>query len=306
MRINEDLTETVTKASGGNFFDALKLPHLFFDGALGTQLQDAGLPAGASPDTWNITHPDVVRGIHTAYLESGADVVTTNTFGSTAPRQKHGVYKPAELAAAGVRLVKEAVAAFGLPRYIALDIGPLGEFIEPMGDLTEEDAVELFREPIEAGVAEGADCILIETMIDLTEALCAVRAAKKYGGGHPVVCTLSYDPNGRLMTGAPLETVVSTLEEAGVDALGCNCGVGPEQLVALMPRFIACAHVPLVMQPNAGLPEYRDGRTLYLVGAEAFAAQMKLLADGGIWGLGGCCGTTPAHIAALIGAVETA
>lgn len=287
-----------------HFKETFKQPHLVFDGALGTQLQDAGLPAGTSPDTWNISHPDVVRGIHTAYLEAGAQVVTTNTFGSTAPRQKHGPYQPAELAAAGVRLTKDAVAAFGRPRFIALDIGPLGAFIEPMGDLSEDDAVELFREPIEAGVAEGADCILIETMIDLTEALCAVRAAKQYGGGLPVLCTLSYDPNGRLMTGAPLESVVAGLEEAGVDALGCNCGVGPEQLVALLPRFTACAHVPLVMQPNAGLPEYRDGKTLYLVGDEAFAAQMKLLADGGIWGLGGCCGTTPKHIATLVQAVS--
>jgi 5-methyltetrahydrofolate--homocysteine methyltransferase len=285
------------------FYDTFQQPHLIFDGAMGTQLQQAGLTGGASPDVWNITHADIVRGIHAAYLEAGAMVASANTFGCNAPRQKHGAYKPAELAAAGVRIAREAIEAFGKPRFVALDVGPLGEFIEPLGDLTEEEAVALFREPIEAGVDAGADCILIETMCDLTEALCAVRAAKTYGGGLPVICSLSYDPNGRLMTGVTLESVVSALEEADVDALGCNCGVGPEQLVSLLPRFRAAAHVPLIMQPNAGLPEYRDGETVYLVGADAFAAQMKLLADGGVWGLGGCCGTTPAHIESLIAAV---
>lgn len=282
------------------FTDRLKQPHLFFDGAMGTQLQQAGLPAGASPDEWNLTHPGAVLAIHKAYLEAGADVITTNTFGSNAPRQKHSSLNPAELAAAGVKLAKQASADFGVERFVAFDVGPLGEFIEPMGDLTEAEAEAFFCEPIEAGAAERPDCILIETMCDLTEALCAVRAAKACGGGLPVLCTLSYDPKGRLMTGAALEDVVAALEEAGVSALGCNCGVGPEQLVALLPRFAACAHVPLVMQPNAGLPEYRDGQTMYLVGAEAFAAQMQRLFDGGVWGLGGCCGTTPAHIRAMI------
>lgn len=283
--------------------DLFLQPHAVFDGAMGTLLLEAGLPAGASPDSWNITHPDVICAIHKAYLEAGAEVIITNTFGSNTPRQKRGSYTPSELAEAGVRLAKQAVAAFGQTRYVALDIGPLGEFIEPLGDLTEDEAIALFSEPIQAGVAAGADCILIETMCDLTEALCAVAAAKQYGGGLPVICTLSYDPNGRLMTGVQLEKVVAALEEAGVDALGCNCGVGPAQLVDLLPRFAASAHVPLVMQPNAGLPEFRDGQTVYLVDPQEYAALMKILSDGGVWGLGGCCGTTPAHIKALIEAI---
>ncbi len=280
-----------------SFSDAFLSTHLIFDGGMGTMLLSAGLPAGASPDVWNITNPDAVRAVHAAYLASGADVITTNTFGSTAPRQKRGTYAPAKLATAGVRLVREAIAASGRPAYAALDIGPLGEFLEPLGDLTEEAALDFFRAPIEAGAAAGADCILIETMSALDEALACVKAAKAFGGGLPVICTLTYSPAGRLMTGEPIETVVAALEEAGVDALGCNCGVGPEQLVALLPRFSACAAKPLVMQPNAGLPEYRDGQTVYLVGPEAFAQQMRSLSDGGVWGLGGCCGTTPEHIA---------
>ena len=280
-----------------SFFDAFSQKHLVFDGGMGTMLQAAGLSAGASPDVWNITNPDAVRAIHAAYLAAGADVITSNTFGSTQPRQKRGAYKPAELASAGVRLVKEAISASGKTAYAALDVGPLGEFLEPLGDLTEEEATAYFREEIEAGVAAGADCILIETMSALDEALVCVKAAKEFGAGLPVLCTLTYSPAGRLMNGETIETVVAALEEAGVDALGCNCGVGPEQLVSLLPRFTACTTKPLIMQPNAGLPEYRDGQTVYLVGAEAFAGEMAKLAQGGVWGLGGCCGTTPEHIA---------
>ena len=282
-----------------SFFDSFSKKHLVFDGGMGTMLLASGLPAGASPDAWNITNPDAVRAVHAAYLAAGADVITSNTFGSTVPRQKHGSYKPAELAAAGVRLVKEAIQASGKTAYAALDIGPLGEFLEPLGDLTEEEALDYFREPIEAGVSAGADCILIETMSALDEALVCVKAAKAYGSGLPILCTLTYSPAGHLMTGEPVETVVAALEEAGVSAHGCNCGVGPEQLVALLPRFTACATKPLIMQPNAGLPEYQDGQTVYLVGPEAFANEMRLLASGGVWGIGGCCGTTPEHIALL-------
>jgi 5-methyltetrahydrofolate--homocysteine methyltransferase len=278
------------------FSDAFLKKHLVFDGGMGTMLQAAGLPAGASPDVWNITNPEAVRAVHAAYLAAGANVITSNTFGSTTPRLKRIPHKPAELAAAGVRIVKDAIAASGKDAFAALDIGPLGEFLEPLGDLTEEEALEYFREEIEAGAAAGADCILIETMSALDEALVCVKAAKLYGAGLPVLCTLTYSPAGRLMTGETIESVVAALEEAGVDALGCNCGVGPEQLVALLPRFTACATKPLIMQPNAGLPEYKDGQTVYLVGPEAFAAEMQKLAQGGVWGLGGCCGTTPEHI----------
>ena len=281
------------------FFDTFSKNHIVIDGGMGTMLYSAGLPAGASPDVWNITNPDAVRAVHAAYLAAGADVITTNTFGCTKPRQKRGAYQPAELAAAGVRLVKEAIAASGKAAYCALDVGPLGEFLEPLGDLTEEEATEYFREEIEAGVVAGADCILIETMSALDEALVCVQAAKTFGAGLPVLCTLTYSPAGRLMTGEPIETVVAALEEAGVDAIGCNCGVGPEQLVALLPRFTACATKPLVMQPNAGLPEYHDGQTVYLVGPDAFAHEMQKLSDGGVWALGGCCGTTPEHTVRL-------
>ena len=281
------------------FSDAFSTKHLVFDGGMGTMLQGAGLPAGATPDEWNVTHPDEVRAVHAAYLAAGADVITSNTFGSTKPRLKRSTFQPAELAASGVRLVKEAIAQSGKVAFAALDVGPLGEFLEPLGDLTEEEALAYFREEIEAGVSAGADLILIETMGALDEALVAVSAAKTYGAGLPVLCTLTYSPTGRLMTGETIETVIDALEQAGVDAYGCNCGVGPEQLVSLLPRFTARATKKLLMQPNAGLPEYRDGQTVYLVGADAFSLEMQQLAEGGVWGLGGCCGTTPEHISRL-------
>ncbi len=281
------------------FSEAFSKKHLVFDGGLGTMLLATGLPAGTSPDHWNILNPDAVRAVHAAYLTAGADVITANTFGSNAARQKRGGYKPADLVAAGMQLVKDAISASGRKAYAALDVGPLGEFLEPLGDLTAEEAEAYFREPIEAGVSAGAECILIETMGALDEALACVRAAKAYGAGLPVLCTLTYDANGRIMTGEPVETVVASLEEAGVDALGSNCGAGPEQFVSLLPRFAACAHKPLVMQPNAGLPEYRDGQTVYNCGPDAFEQQMRLLASGGVWGVGGCCGTTPEHIARI-------
>ncbi len=281
------------------FSEAFLKEHILFDGGLGTMLLAAGLPAGTPPDQWNIENPDAVRAVHAAYLAAGAEVISANTFGSTAPRLKRNSYRPAALAAAGVRLVREAIEASGRRAYTALDIGPLGEFLEPLGDLTEDEALAYFREPLEAGVAAGADLILIETMAALDEALVCVRAAKTYGGGLPVLCSLTYDANGRILTGEPLESVISALEDAGVDALGCNCGVGPDQLVTLLPRFLACATRPLIMQPNAGLPVYRDGKTVYPCGPEAFAAEMRKLAEGGVWGIGGCCGTTPAHISLL-------
>lgn len=281
------------------FSETFAKEHILFDGGLGTMLLAAGLPAGTSPDQWNMTNPDAVLAVHAAYLAAGAQVISANTFGSNAPRQKRGSYKPAELTAAGVRLARKAVADSGRNAFVALDIGPLGEFLEPLGDLTEDDALAFFREPIEAGAAAGADLILIETMAALDEALVCVRAAKTFGSGLPVLCLLTYDAKGHILTGEPLETVVAALEEAGVDALGCNCGVGPEQLIALLPRFLACAHKPLIMQPNAGLPEYRDGKTAYPCDPQAFAREMRTLAEGGVWGIGGCCGTTPEHIALL-------
>ncbi len=277
----------------------LENPHLLADGGMGTMLQEAGLPAGYPPDAWNIERADAVRRVHDAYVAAGAQMLTTNTFGSNALRLKHAGHSAAETAAAGVRIARGAADAAGRPCYVALDVGPLGVFLEPYDDMTEEEATELFGESIRAGAGMGADCILVETMGAVNEARAAVTAGKRYGEGLPVFCTLSFSAQGRLMTGEDVETVVAALTEAGADGIGCNCGVGPDALIELMPRFTACAKLPLLMSPNAGLPVYRDGRTCYDVTPEAFAEDMARLKALGAWSIGGCCGTTPAHIRAM-------
>ena len=177
-----------------------------------------------------------------------------------------------------------------------MDVGPLGVFLEPLGDLSFEDAVELFREPVEAGAEEGADCLLIETMCDISEACAAIAACRQYGKGLPVFCTMSFTERGRLMTGAKPDAVAKALTEAGADAIGCNCGVGPDLLLDLLPVLKENTDLPLILCPNAGMPVFEDGDVVYPVGPEAFADDMKKLLDGGAWMIGGCCGTTPEYI----------
>lgn len=273
---------------------------LILDGALGTMLQSAGLPAGASPDIWNLDNPEAVAAVHRAYLSAGTNLFLSNTFSSNAERHRHDGRDAAALARAGAEIAVGVKRAADKPCYVGLDVGPLGVFIEPLGDLEEAEAEALFAAPIAAAADTGVDCIFVETMCDVTEACCAVRAAKRVGNGLPVFCTLSFDVRGRLMTGADIASTAEALAEAGADAIGCNCGVGPDALLPLLPQFLAATSLPLIMKPNAGLPVWRDGKTCYDVSPEAFAADMKKLFDGGVWALGGCCGTTPAHIAAVV------
>ena len=289
--------------NGKQVFDdmnPLREQHLFTDGGMGTMLAALGLPAGAAPDGWSIERAEAVTSLHRAYLAAGATMVLTNTFGCNALRQKKSPYAVADLARAAAQNARKAVseAAGDAQRYVALDIGPLGVFLEPLGDLEEEEAIELFGESIRAA-APLADCILIETMCDTAEAIAAIAAAKQYGGGLPVFCTLSFDARGRLLTGMEVPAAMAALEDAGADAVGCNCGVGPKQLIELLPAFRAATKLPLMMKPNAGLPAYREGKTVYDVTPEEFASDMRALYDGGVWAIGGCCGTTPAHIQAM-------
>jgi 5-methyltetrahydrofolate--homocysteine methyltransferase len=263
------------------------------DGAMGTMLQEKGMPLGIAADAWNIENPEAVCAVHAAYLAAGADMLYANSFGCNALRQKHGQYPIEALVGAALKNARRVAGV--LP--VALDIGPLGALIEPFGDLEYEEAVALFAEPIQAG--KGADCIVIETMMDLGEAEAAVRAARQYGGGLPVLCSFSLDAKGRLLTGADIPAICAAMESAGADAIGCNCGLGPEQLLSLMPVFLAHTRLPLLMKPNAGLPIVRDGVAVYDMPPARFASAMRALLDAGARMLGGCCGTSPAHIEAL-------
>lgn len=259
---------------------------------MGTMLQAAGLPVGASPDAWSIENPAAVTAVHQAYADAGAQLLLTNTFGANAVRQKNGRYAIDALVRAAVENARAVPGAL-----VALDIGPLGAFLEPLGDIEFDEAVEIFGEAIRAG--SGADCIAIETMMDIREAEAAVTAAKKYGAGLPVLCSFSFDGKGRLMTGADAAEVCAAMEKAGADAIGCNCGLGPEQLLPLLPVFSAHTRLPLIMKPNAGLPIVTNGAAVYDMPPARFAEAMRPLFDAGVWALGGCCGTTPAHIEAL-------
>lgn len=265
----------------------------FFDGSMGTMLQGMGLGAGELPELLNITDSEKVLSVHRAYAAAGSEYITTNTFGAN--RLK--IENPAEVIKAGVRLAKST------GKKVALDIGPTGKLLKPMGELDFEEAIDIFAEMINAG-KDGSDVVLIETMSDTYEIKAAVLAAKE-NCDLPVFVTMIYDEKGRLLTGADVETAVTMLEGLGVDAIGFNCGLGPAETLPLVEEIRKYTSLPIIVQPNAGLPESVNGRTVYNVSPDDFAAQMKKAAEIGVSYLGGCCGTTPEHIEKMIEACES-
>ena len=274
---------------------------LFCDGGMGTFLQERGLAGGELPERWNITHPDVMTELHESYLRAGADILNTNSFGLNSLKFPGEVE---ELMTASVELLKKARERTGRPdACIAIDIGPTGKLLEPMGDLSFDRAVELFSETIKAGEKTGGDLVLIETMSDSYEAKAAVLAAKECTD-LPVIVTTIYDEKGKLLTGGSVDAVVAMLEGLGVDALGVNCGLGPDLMFPIVKRLTEVASVPIVVNPNAGLPRTEGGRTVFDVGPDEFAAEMKKIASLGVQVMGGCCGTTPEHIRKTIEAVR--
>ena len=271
---------------------------LFFDGGMGTLLQEKGLGPGELPESWNLLHPEDVLQIHRDYVSAGADFITTNTFGANRLKMR-GAYQAAELTAAGVKLARQAADEAGRPVFVALDIGPTGKLLQPMGDLDFETAVGAFKETVRAGAEAGADCVIIETMSDISEIKAAVLAVKE-SCSLPVFVTMVFDERGRLLTGADIPAAVAMLEGLRVDALGLNCGFGPEQMLPLMDQLESCCSIPILVSPNAGLPVVVDGQTVYNVSPADFAAQMAEIVRKGAWMVGGCCGTTPDHIRAEV------
>ena len=269
---------------------------LFLDGGMGTLLQERGLKPGELPETWNLTKPEAVKEIHKAYLEAGADIIFANTFGANRLKFTNNLE---EIVVAGVQNAKTAVTECGKEALVALDIGPTGKLLKPMGTLDFEEAVSLFKEVALAGEKAGADLIVIETMSDTYELKAAVLAAKE-ATNLPVIATVIFGENEKMLTGATPEAVVALLEGLRVDAIGMNCGLGPKQMKPIFEKMAACASVPLVISPNAGLPRTEQGRTVFDVTPEEFALDMEELIGMGAWIAGGCCGTTPAHIQALV------
>ncbi|MBQ4052100.1 MAG: homocysteine S-methyltransferase family protein [Clostridia bacterium] len=267
---------------------------LYFDGGTGTVLQGMGLPAGTPPEQWNLTHPEKIVALHSAYLDAGCNVINTNTFGVNC--QKYPNYR--ELIAGAMSCAKAAVAGRDNV-YIAFDMGPTGHLLEPLGDLSFEQAVAIYAANVKLAVEFGADCILIETMNDSYETKAAVLAAKE-NSRLPVFVTNVYDGSGKLMTGADPAAMVALLEGLGVDALGLNCSLGPAQMIPLVEQLAQHTSLPLMVCPNAGLPEVRNGETVFTVTEEEFADHMVTLVEKGACILGGCCGTTPAYLEKVI------
>ncbi len=259
---------------------------VFIDGAMGTML---GETAGA-PELLCITEPERIRRIHESYIESGADIITTNTFGANRLKLAGSGCSVDEVVRSAVALAKETA---GDKAAVTLDIGPTGTLLRPMGTLPFAEAYDIFAEVVRAG--RDADMISIETMTDTYELKAAVLAAKE-NADLPILATVSIDERGRLLTGANLESVVALLEGLGVDALGLNCGLGPVQFKAFFDKLCAITSIPIALLPNAGLPEMINGETRYDLTPEAFAEHMRYFAENGARLLGGCCGTTPAHI----------
>lgn len=278
-----------------NVLEYLKENILFLDGGMGTLLQKEGLMAGEYPEKWNLSHPEVITKIHTDYFDAGSNVVSTNTFGANSLKFSGDELEEIIKAACENAKTARANSKGGKEKFIALDIGPTGRLLKPYGDFDFEDAVSVFAETVKLGVKYGVDLIYIETMNDSYETKAALLAAKE-NSSLPVFVSNAYSEDGNLMTGASPEAMVAMLEGMGADAIGANCSLGPKQLAGVVEKLLKSASVPVILKPNAGLPKSVDGKTVYDISAEDFAAAAVALIEKGVRIAGGCCGTTPEYI----------
>jgi len=281
--------------------EKLKEGILIFDGAMGTMLQSSGLKLGELPEILNITDSKIIIEIHKAYIEAGANVITTNTFGANEIKLKNSNFSVEKIIHSAVENAK--IATKNKQAYIALDIGPIGELLEPMGTLTFDEAYSIFKRQIIQGVKSGVDLILIETMTDLYEAKAAVLAAKE-NSDLPVFCTMSFESDKRTFTGCNATSMVMVLEGLGVDALGVNCSLGPKEIEPIIDEISNISKVPVMVQPNAGLPNIIKGDTIFNILPEEFAVYGAKFKEKGVKVIGGCCGTTDRHIESLVKALK--
>ena len=282
---------------------------VFFDGGYGTILQSRGLKAGELPETYNVLHPELITDIHYEYLMAGSQIIKTNTFGCNSLKfEADGEFALEKLVCAAVKNAKNAILKAGKVQgkdaYIALDLGPTGKLLEPLGDLPFEKAVSLYKEVTKIGMECGVDCVLIETMNDGYEAKAAVLGVKE-SCDLPVFVTTVYDENGKSLTGSGPKNMVALLEGLGVDAMGLNCSLGPKKMFPIVQEICENASIPVIANPNAGLPKVVEGKTVFEVSADEFAEEMMELVKAGVRVLGGCCGTTPEHIGKMISMVSS-
>jgi methionine synthase I (cobalamin-dependent) len=276
------------------------------DGAMGTMLFAAGLQFGDPPEVWNFDRPDVVRRIHRGYLDAGSRILMTNTFGANRARLgMHGLQdKVGDINRTAAILLRAEVTAAGGRALVAGDIGPTGEIMAPLGTLDPVEAVDIFAEQAAALVAGGADVLWIETMSDLAEITAAIEGVRRAAPDTPVIATMTFDTRGHTMMGVSPEQAVLALTALGVDAVGGNCGNGPEEMVPVMTRMHAAVPAALlVAKSNAGMPELVDLRAVYRTEPTAMAQQACAMHEAGARLIGGCCGSTPAHLAAMAAAL---
>ena len=270
---------------------------LIFDGAMGTMLQKEGLPIGDNPEIFGLENSDKLLKIHKKYLDAGCNVLTTNTFGCNELKVTKLGYTVEEIIDNAIKVARQAIdeSDKSKPRFVALDIGPIGEMLEPMGTLSFDRAYEIFKRQAIQGEKSGADLIIIETMMDLYEAKAAVLAVKE-NTKLPVICTMTFEENGRSFTGCLPEAMVATIEGLGVDAIGVNCSLGPKQLLPIVKRIIELVNIPVIVQANAGLPVIENNEAIYIMTAKEFFQGVKEFVDLGVSIIGGCCGTNETFI----------
>jgi 5-methyltetrahydrofolate--homocysteine methyltransferase len=277
------------------------------DGGMGTMLMELGLQFGASPELWNVEHPDRVRQVHRGYLQAGSRIILTNTFGCN--RLRLGLHnlqdRVVELSRAAAKLVRQEVEAAGSRAIVAGDIGPSGGILAPLGELEPAQAVEAFAEQAGGLIDGGVDVIWIETLSSLEETRAAVDGARRASKDIPIVATMTFDTRGRTMMGVTPEQAVQELSTWGLAAFGANCGNGPEEIVAVIQKMRAAApRATLVAKANAGVPKLENGRAVYGAGPDEMAAYAAAVADAGARIIGACCGSTPRHLEAMASALK--
>ncbi|MGL5765262.1 MAG: homocysteine S-methyltransferase family protein [Sarcina sp.] len=273
--------------------EKIKSEFLVFDGAMGTMLQKKGLKLGENPEIFNIEKADKIFEVHKEYIDAGADIITTNTFGANRKKLSHIGFSVTDIVTKSINIANEARGNKEI--YIAQDIGPIGEMLEPMGTLSFDEAYDIFKEQMIAGENAGADLFIIETMTDLYEAKAALLAAKE-NTNLPVIVSMSFEENGRTFTGCTPASMVLTLEGLGADGIGVNCSLGPEQLFSVVEETLNWTNLPVIVQANAGLPEIKSGEAIYNVGPKEFVNGVEKFVGLGASIIGGCCGTTPEFI----------
>ncbi|MDD4122473.1 MAG: homocysteine S-methyltransferase family protein, partial [Eubacteriales bacterium] len=285
------------------------------DGAMGTMLQQYGLKAGEIPEMLNYTHPEIIEDIHRAYYEAGSDLVSTNTFGCNRLKLEKTGYTVDQIVSRSVQLARSAAAMVkntaGDPdkdsysdKFVALDIGPIGKLMEPAGDMSFDEAYDIYKELIIAGSRVGVDVIFFETFTDIYELKSAVLAAKE-NCDLPVFCSVTFQEDGRMLMGTDPLTAINIIQDLGIDAIGVNCSLGPKQMTGIVREFLKYSGLPVLVQPNAGLPSIVDGETVYQVNITEYVEAMQEMIRDGIAIAGGCCGTSPEYIAALTKSIQS-